>query len=62
MTNIEEKSEIEWVQTQIESIARNRAINLIGQTTNEYEIVINQYGFSPREAIDFLKDKYEVRK
>lgn len=55
-----QQTETEWIYSQLEFIASNRANRLLRETTMEYERVIKDYGFSSREAIDFLKEKYEI--
>jgi hypothetical protein len=54
------QTDTEWLHSELELIASNRASKLFVQTMREYEQVCEQYQFEPREAITFLKEKYEI--
>lgn len=56
------QTETEWLYSQLELIASNRATKLFAQTLKEYERIVEQHGYEPRQAIDFLMEKYEVKK
>jgi len=58
----EEPSETEWLHSQLEIIASNRALRCWTETTREYNQLVDMYQLNPKEAIDMLKDRYEIEK
>jgi hypothetical protein len=58
----EKQSETEWLHSQLELIASNRALRCWNETTTEYKQLVDMYQLKPQEAIDMLKDKYALEK
>jgi hypothetical protein len=62
MIKIKEQSETEWLHSQLELIASNRALKCWGETLREYEKIILEKNYDSKKAIDFLKEKYEIER
>ena len=57
---LEKQSETEWLHSQLELIASNRAVKMFADTINEYQFLIEHYQLTQSDAIDLLKQKYQI--